>query len=225
MSPRTIVARARETGLDLMAICDHNSAENAGAVIGAAAADPVTLAGLEICSREEVHVLAIFADLEAALAMQSVVYAHLVGNNVPEVFGDQPVVNEQGDILFFQDRLLIGATDLSIGEIVGEVHRFHGLAIASHIDRASYSVISQLGIIPAELAFDALELSTTLSPAAVAARYPSAAGFVVISNSDAHRPEEIGARTCTLLLESPAFGELRKLFARVGGRIVCEAEP
>jgi len=224
MAPRSIIARARSMGLEMLAICDHNSAENTCAVIRAAGADsPVTLPGLEICSREEVHVLAIFGHPDDALRMQSVVYHHLSGRNRPEVFGDQPVVNEDGEILYFEDRLLIGAIDLGIERIIAEIHRLRGLAIASHIDREAFSVIGQLGFIPPDLRFDALELSTPIRAAAAVTRFPSAAAFVLIRNSDAHRLEEIGSRTCTYLMEAPAFGELRKAFAGVDGRAVCEA--
>jgi 3',5'-nucleoside bisphosphate phosphatase len=224
MSPRNIVARARSVGLDMLAICDHNSAENACAVIrAAAAACPVALPGLEICSREEVHVLAIFEHPDAALTMQSTVYDHLSGRNTPELFGDQPVVGENGEILGFQDRLLIGATDLGLEWIIGEIHRLRGLAVASHIDREAFGVIGHLGFIPPSLHFDALELCSPMTREAAAVRFPSAASFVLIRNSDAHRLEEIGAGACTYLMEAPVFGELRKALAGADGRTVCEA--
>jgi hypothetical protein len=224
MSPRNIVARARSVGLDMLAICDHNSAENACAVIrAAAAACPVALPGLEICSREEVHVLAIFEHPDAALTMQSTVYDHLSGRNAPELFGDQPVVGDDDEILRFQDRLLIGATDLGLEWIIGEIHRLRGLAIASHIDREAFGVIGHLGFIPPSLRFDALELCSPMTAEAAAVRFPSAARFVLIRNSDAHRLEEIGAGACTYLMEAPVFGELRKALTGADGRTVCEA--
>jgi 3',5'-nucleoside bisphosphate phosphatase len=224
MSPRNIIARARSVGLDMLAICDHNSAENASAVIrAAAAACPVALPGLEICSREEVHVLAIFEHPDAALTMQSTVYDHLAGQNTPELFGDQPVVGDDDEILRFQDRLLIGATDLGLEWIVGEIHRLRGLAIASHIDREAFGVIGHLGFIPPSLRFDALELCSPMTAEAAAVRFPSTAPFVLIRNSDAHRLEEIGAGACTYLMEAPLFGELRKALTGADGRTVCEA--
>jgi hypothetical protein len=223
MSPRNIIARARSVGLDMLAICDHNSAENACAVIrAAAAACPVTLPGLEICSREEVHVLAIFEHPDAALTMQSTVFDHLAGRNTPEIFGDQPVVGDDDEILCFQDRLLIGATDLGLEWIIGEIHRLRGLAIASHIDREAFGVIGHLGFIPPSLHFDALELCSPMTAAAAVVRFPSAAPFVLIRNSDAHRLEEIGTGACTYLMEAPVFEELCKALAGADGRTVCE---
>ena len=82
MSPRKIIRRSREVQLDLIAVCDHNSAENAAAVMHEGRRNGVcVLPGLEICSREEVHVLALFGEPEQALAMQDLVYAQLSGEN------------------------------------------------------------------------------------------------------------------------------------------------
>ena len=95
MSPRGVAEKSVERGLDFIAVCDHNSVENAGAVIRAGARRGLqVLPGMEISSREEVHLLAIFDDEAQALAMQEVVYRHLRGTNRPEIFGDQVVANE-----------------------------------------------------------------------------------------------------------------------------------
>ena len=86
MTPRKIVARALEMKLDMIAVTDHNSAENAGAVISAAADVPLTvLPGFEVTSAEEAHVVCLFGRLEDALAFQEVVYARL-----------QPGENDEG---------------------------------------------------------------------------------------------------------------------------------
>jgi predicted metal-dependent phosphoesterase TrpH len=78
MSPRNIIQRSLDASLDLIAICDHNTRENAGAVIREGRRRGIcVLPGLEICSKEEVHILAIFDELEHALVMQEWVYAGL----------------------------------------------------------------------------------------------------------------------------------------------------
>ena len=70
MSPRAIVEKSRQMGLDIIAICDHNTAENAGASIRSGEKHGITvLPGMEICSKEEVHVLAIFGTLDRAMMM------------------------------------------------------------------------------------------------------------------------------------------------------------
>ena len=120
MCPSLVVRRALERGLDVIAICDHNSAENVAAV--SRAAEPVGLAvigGMEITSREEVHVLGLFDDERALEAVQDVVYDNLPGENDPDTFGDQLVTDEHDQVVRCNPRLLIGATTLTLHDVVG----------------------------------------------------------------------------------------------------------
>ncbi len=99
-------------------------------------------------------------------------YANLEGLNDEDAFGLQPVVNEIGEVEGFNDRLLIGATGISLEDLVDHVHGYHGLAVAAHIDRPSFSVISQLGFVPDHVAFDALEISARLGIRGGRERFP-----------------------------------------------------
>jgi PHP family Zn ribbon phosphoesterase len=223
MSPRAIVERVCAQKIEILGICDHNSAGNVPALQKAARTRGVTvLPGIEVCTREEIHVLALFGDIAPALALQSVVYDHLSGKNDPEAFGMQVLANDQDEVLAFEERLLIGAVDLPVEEIVGEIHRLGGAAIAAHIDRESYSVISQLGFIPPGLKFDALELSRFTATDEARIRFPEQSACTILRNSDAHFPEDIGRNTCEYLLEGPTFPEIMKAFRNEGGRMVCE---
>ncbi len=152
MSPKKIVHKSLEQHLDLIAICDHNTAENAAAALREGTRQGIAvLPGMEICSREEVHLVALFNNIEDTLKMQEYVYAHLPGKNQPEVFGHQVVADEHDQVLGENPRLLIGATQLSLLDIVEKVHHLGGICISSHVDRPSYSLIGQLGFIPEDL--------------------------------------------------------------------------
>ena len=212
MSPPAVVRRGRDSGLDLIAVCDHNSAENVAAA--ARAAEDTGLAvigGMEISSREEVHVLGIFRDDLSLLSAQEVVYENLRGDNDPETFGEQLVMNARGEVIGHNDRLLIGATALALEEVVRTIHRFGGLAIAAHVDRPSFSIISQLGYIPPGLGLDAVEVCSDEPP-------PMREDLAVIRSSDAHRSEEIGSRYTSFLVESPTVLEIGMALRRVRGR-------
>lgn len=224
MSPRNIAAQAGKQGIMLLAICDHNSAENVAAVMKAAEASDVTvLPGMEVCSREEIHVLAIFEDLASVLNLQSVVYEHLAGKNDPEAFGLQVISNESDEVTGFQDRLLIGAVDLAVDEVVDTIRELRGIAVASHIDRESFSVISQLGFIPETLKFDALELSSNIRDEEARRRFVAYGDSTFIRNSDAHDLEDLGKNTSEYLLEQPSFREIQKALRNLDGRIICPA--
>ena len=106
MSPKRIIEKSSEVGLDLIAICDHNTVENAEVAIAEGKKKGVhVLPGLEICSKEEVHILALFDDMAPALEMQRHVYSNLPGKNNPDVFGFQVVANERDEVLGELERL------------------------------------------------------------------------------------------------------------------------
>ncbi|MCK4535078.1 MAG: PHP domain-containing protein, partial [Syntrophobacterales bacterium] len=138
MYPTALVEKSLASGLDVIGICDHNASENVRYVIEASRGKPVhVFPGMEITSREEVHVIALFKNIDNLLQIQKVVYNSLSGTNREEIFGCQAIVNESDEVEGFNDRLLIGSTDLSLQEVVEEIHALDGIAIAAHIDRES----------------------------------------------------------------------------------------
>jgi 3',5'-nucleoside bisphosphate phosphatase len=223
MSPQKIPAQARRQGVDLIAICDHNSAKNVHAVIKCAQGTGIAvLPGMEICTSEEIHLLAIVENLDPIEQIQSLVYRHLEGRNNPEVFGLQVIANELDEVMGYEDRLLSRGIDLTVDQVVGEIHKLGGVAVASHIDRESYSIMSQLGFIPETLHFDALELSKYIGTEEARKRFAGSKPQRFIRNSDAHYLEDIGMNTCEYLLEGPTFAEISKALRGEDGRMVCE---
>jgi hypothetical protein len=213
MSPAAIARQARMKKIDILGICDHNSAENVPAVIKAARRFKISvLAGMEVTSQEEVHVLALFDELDRALMLQDIVYKNLPGENDEKAFGMQVVVNEKGEVLRFNKKLLIGASTLSVDRVVQTIHSLNGLAIASHIDREGFSIIGQLGFIPESLKLDALEISPNTSYEEANKKFDFS--YPLTSSSDAHRLDEIGKAVTTFLLEKGNTEEIRKAFRR-----------
>ena len=211
MTPREIIGKAASLGITIIAVCDHNSAENVAVTRELGRSQGITvLPGIEICSSEEVHLLGLFGRLEGALKMQEIVYDHLQpGENDEDAFGMQVVVNEIDEVLGFNRRLLIGATDLPVDRVVDHIHRLGGLAVASHIDREGFGIVGQLGFIPEGLEFDALEISRKMQPDEARERFAAYRHFPWLSSSDAHRPDDIGTRTARLLLRHSTFEEFR----------------
>lgn len=226
MSPKRIIEKAHRMKLDIIAICDHNSAENVQAAFNAAKGKDVTvLAGMEVTSSEEVHVIGLFAKPEGVLALQELVYKTLLaGENDEGLFGQQIIANEFDEITGYNRRLLIGATTLSLSEVVSNIHALDGLVIASHIDRETYSIIGQLGFIPEDIKIDALEISPHSTPARVIADFPDINEYPLIRSSDAHFLEDIGRVTTSFQLAKPDLEEIKMAFTRIQGRkIILQA--
>ena len=216
MVPTRIAEFARLRELDAVAITDHNSAENVDAVRKAAAGcGLVVIGGMEITTAEEIHMLALFGDDSSLATMQELVHRSLPGRNDPEAFGRQWIVDEEDGVLGESARLLIGATTLSVESVVNEVRRLGGLAIAAHIDRPSFSIVSQLGFVPEGLSLDAVEVSPLHGD--VASEYSSGQDCVV-TFSDAHRPEDIGRVFTTLVATEPTVAEIRSATTVTDGR-------
>ncbi|MCK4526365.1 PHP domain-containing protein [candidate division WOR-3 bacterium] len=219
-SPKRVVEKALELNIDIIGICDHNSAENVQAAKNAGAKKKITvLAGMEITSVEEVHIIALFDKTQDILKLQDIIYEKLPPEeNKEEFFGQQIIVNEFDEVEGYNKKLLIGATTLTLKEIVSEIQRFGGLAIAAHIDRESYSVIGQLGFIPEDLEFDALELSPNISQSVAINRFPGIEKFPMISSSDAHFLQDIGKATTSFLINEPKINEILMAFKKKAGR-------
>lgn len=220
MHPAALVEAGIEAGLDAVVVCDHNSAENVAAVERAGRAKGLAvIPGMEVTSEEEVHVVALLPDTEAALALQSRVQRALPGKNDPDAFGMQVIANEHAEVLGFDEHLLIGATTLGIDAVVDGIHAVGGLAVAAHVDREGFGIIGQLGMIPDDLALDALEVSTR-TPMNVARSKYGAATLPLLCGSDAHQPDQVGRGVTFMLMEKPSLSEVRLALAGLGGRAV-----
>lgn len=222
MTPREIVNLSVAKGLDIIAVTDHNSAENVEAAKKAAEGTGLTvLAGMEITTSEEVHILALFERRDHAVLMQDIVFENLPsGENDERLYGHQVIVNENDEVMGFNKRLLIAATNLDARTILDLINSFSGISIASHIDREAFSVLSQLGFIPEELRFDAVELSPRISRDRAETIFKGLKKFPWVSFSDAHHADDIGKRITTFTLNEPTFSEIKQALKNAGGRSV-----
>lgn len=223
-TPKRFIEKAKALGIQIIGICDHNSAENVSAALRYAekycSGEILVVPGIEITTREEIHILGLFAELLQVLEMQAFVYARLSGVNKPEVFGDQIVVNEDEEVLGFNERFLAGAVDASMEEVIVRIHKLEGLAIAAHIDRPSFSVISQLGFVPAGAGFDALEVSPLISLQEAKSKFPELREYTFVTFSDAHQLDWIGTRVTNFLINEPSLAEIKLALAQQDERRV-----
>ncbi len=223
MHPQALVRQALEKKLDMIAVSDHNASANVQYVMAAAAGKHLSvIPAMEITTSEEVHLLALFASLSELLKIQAVIDQHLFGENDEDRFGVQAIVNEFGEVEGLNNQLLIGATDLSIDTLVHYIHQLNGLAIPAHIDRESFSVLSQLGFIDDNARFDALEISGLTGIKQGRRRYHDLDRYPFLTSSDAHFIKDIGKSTTNILLAEPTFAELKMALAGQNGRQILE---
>ena len=191
MSPRAIVGRALEVGVNCLALTDHNSAGNCAAMAALCEREGILFfPGLEVTTREEAHVVCLFGDTGAALELGAAVYERLPPvDNVPEKFGDQVLVNEDDEVEGFEERYLGMACALTIDELRERVFALGGLFIPAHIDKPCFSVVSQLGFLSGE--YSAVELSRAGALREEAKKLVGA--YTAVSASDSHYIHTIGS--------------------------------
>jgi len=208
MSPRAIAERAKENGLDLVALTDHNTSLNCPAFkANCDALGLWSLYGMEVTSSEEAHLVCLFEDVDTALEFSEFVYKFLPDvPNKPEVFGDQVYVNEEEEILGEVEKYLGNATLLSIDDVREEVYSRNGLFIPAHVDKPVFSIVSQLGFLP-DSEYTAIEVFNPIN-AKDYAKYP------VISDSDAHYLDDVAKKHLYLDVEEKSFAALRECFLK-----------
>jgi PHP family Zn ribbon phosphoesterase len=211
MIPPLIVGRALELGLDWIAVTDHNSTDNVRAMMAAAEGTGLAVTpGLEVESREEVHLVCLFDAIEQAEAWGALVAEHLpLRQNDERFFGAQYVVDAQGEYVRTEERLLLTSTDLSVEEIVEGVAAAGGLAIPAHVDRPANSLLVNLGFVPPGLDIPGLEISRRTTVRAFRQAQPGLAGYGLISSGDAHRLSEMMRRTA-VVSRGTTMAELRR---------------
>lgn len=223
MTPPKIIHAAKAKGLKMIALTDHNTAENAGATIEAAQGSGIfVIPGMEVQTREEVHMICLFPDLPTCLSWQETVYQSLPRqDNRPEFFGRQQVLDRHGQVVRELRQMLLVSTNMPVETVAAQVKNLDGICIPAHVDRPSYSLMATLGFVPPGLSVSAMELSKHTSADEAAFLQPALSGYTMISSSDAHCLTDLGANPSVIYCEGPPdFAELKKALAKISGRKV-----
>ncbi|NOU18983.1 MAG: PHP domain-containing protein [Bacteroidales bacterium] len=220
MSPSNIVERAAAIGLELIAITDHNSTLHGPTVRKIAEEKGImVLYGAEVTTKEDVHCLCLFENEKQRILIQNFLDENRpeIKNN-PDLFGHQVLVDEQEEIIEEVEPLLISGINASIDEIEKIVHQIGGLFIPAHIDRPKYSIMSQLGFIPKDLKYDALEISKNTSMDTIFKNYSYIKNARFIKSSDAHTLNQIGTSKMFLRMNNLSWNEFKMAILGIEGR-------
>lgn len=243
MSPRLLARQAKARGVDILGLSDHNAAHNCLPFALACAREGlVPLFGLELCSTEEVHLLAVFSSPRRALEFGSRILANLprfpgatshtgaTNNSASKsnpgdirspaaegIFGDQVVVDDEEAVLCLEETWFGAALSLDFGALAELASASGALVIPAHVDRPMFSVQSQLGFLPPG-PYDAVEAVRPPVPAFLSQ------GLGVVTGSDAHFPEHIGRRPFALELPDPPVRALKARLAEFAADSAAAAD-
>ena len=193
MTPNNIVNMAKIMGYDAIALTDHNTALNCPAVKGLAEKNGITfIPGMELCTSEEVHIICLFYTLEDALSFSEYVRSTMPPiKNKPSVFGEQLICDENDEVIGQEDILLVTASGISTERVVKKVAEYNGICYPAHIDRSSFSILSNLGIINSSFGFKCAEIYDIMKERELKEKHPYLNELKIISDSDAHYLENM----------------------------------
>lgn len=212
-SPKRVIEKVNDLGFDLVFITDHNSMMNSEAAIKSGSNFPNLriYPGMEITTREEIHILSLFENLDDAGRTQD-----YINNFLPDVYFEkemyeQIIANEFDEVEGFYGKSLFSAVDLGLDEIIELIHGNNGIAVAAHIDRQSFSIISQLGFIPEKCKLDALEISPNMSLDVANEVYSNySKKYKFVKGSDSHSLHTIGCSYTEYYSEDNSFKSFQK---------------
>ena len=193
MTPNNIVNYAKIMGYDVIALTDHNTALNCPAVAKIAEENGITfIPGMELCTSEEVHIVCLFYTLEDALNFSEYVKSTMPPiKNKPSVFGEQLICDENDNVIGQEEILLVTASGISTEKVVKKVAEYNGICYPAHIDRSSFSILSNLGTIDEYFGFKCAEIYDILKEDELKKKHPYLEKLKILSDSDAHYLENM----------------------------------
>lgn len=222
MTPNNIANMAALAGLNIVALTDHNSSKNCPAFFAAARkAGIVAVAGMELTTAEEIHMICLFEHLDECMAFDKEVeqYRTMIENKT-EIFGEQLILDESDNIIGYDEHLLPIATSIPLEDVPGLVSKYNGICYPAHIDRASTSIISVLGAIPDTPSFKMAEIYDIEKLDDFKMKYPLLKDMNVITCSDAHYLWDIRDKSAYFELEDEPYSSYyirQRLFEKLRG--------
>ncbi len=203
MTPNNIVNMALIKGLQCISVCDHNSMLNQKAILQCAKNNHLNyLIGVELQTKEEVHILAYFTDEKIIEPFQEWIEKRQSSKkNMPSFFGNQYVMDDKDCILYEQECLLIDSLNIDVSECIEYIHKYGGVAILAHAYGKRNGIITQLGFIPKDLKFDGIEIRNLSDISSVLENSPWIKNDLWLCSSDAHQLIDIHECEHTLTKE------------------------
>jgi PHP family Zn ribbon phosphoesterase len=220
-TPNNIAGMAVIAGLDIIALTDHNTCMNCPAFFVAAERyGIIPIAGMELTTSEDIHIVCLFPDLDSAMAFDNEIRSHrTLIKNRKDIFGEQLILDGEDNVIGEDEFLLTIATDISSDDVSDIVTQYGGLCFPAHIDKSSNSMIATLGTLPPTPYFPTVEVKDLSKLQDLRDKHPID-GRLVLSSSDAHYLENIGDAGGTLELDTESDDKnevIKKLFKLLGG--------
>lgn len=222
MTPCNIAGMAAIKGLGIVALTDHNSTKNCRAFFAAAKRHGIVpIAGMELTTAEDVHIVCLFPTLEAAENFDDEYRSfRILYKNRKDIFGDQLILDEEDNVIGEEEHLLLNASTLSIEDAERLAKKYGAAVFPAHIDRDENGIIAALGCVPETPHFHAVEFRDRESIGEYSEKY-GLSDKLILTDSDAHYLWDISeAENYIELEDEPHSSDLvrRKLIEALSGK-------
>lgn len=207
MTPNNIAGMAALAGLNIVALTDHNSCRNCPAFFAAAKKQGIIpVAGMELTTSEDIHIVCLFETLEDALQFDKAVDSYRIRvKNRTDIFGDQLLMDENDAVIGTEEDLLSNATQLSLDDVPTLVEQFQGVCYPAHVDRESNGILATLGMFPPTPHFALAELHDMTKREVLRPMHPQLEQMLLLNGSDAHYLWDIRDKEHFLELEDEPY--------------------
>ncbi len=202
-TPNNILGISQLSGLDIVALTDHNTSKNCPAFFAAAENyNIIPIAGMELTTSEDVHIVCLFETLDEAMSFDEYVYKRrTLIKNKPDFFGRQQILDAEDNFICEEEHLLLNATSISVDDVYDIVSAHGGICYPAHIDRDENGIIAVLGAIPENAGFKRFEIHSIDNKADICGRFGINEDKIIIS-SDAHYLSDIRDRESFFTLDA-----------------------
>lgn len=186
MTPVTVVGQAALSGLDFVAVADHNAIGHVPLALRAGEEFGVCVVpAVEVQTSEDIHILCLFETYDVLEAFFNGLPLSQRKNRA-DLFGEQLYFDEDDNVVGSEDRMLLDSAAISCDEVRERVVAMGGAAVPAHIDRDANSMLKILGAVPSE--YPTVELSTRATEEEKA---EWSRDRLVITDSDAHVADDM----------------------------------
>lgn len=223
MTPNNIAGMAALAGLNIVALTDHNSCRNCPAFFAAAKKQGIIpIAGMELTTAEDIHVVCLFEYLEDALHFNDEVdrLRIRIPNRV-DIFGDQLLTDENDETVGIEEDLLPNATQIMIDDVPELVQKHHGICFPAHVDREANGIIATLGTFPDSPEFLLAEIHDADKTEEYRNKHPNLKRVRMVVGSDAHYLWDIRDKEHYFDLDDEPYSSdlvRSRLFRLMGGK-------
>ena len=223
MTPNNIAGMCTLAGLNIAALTDHNSSKNCPAFFTAAKRQGIIpIAGMELTTAEDIHIVCLFRELDGALSFDRLVEEHRVMKipNRPDIFGNQYITDGDDEVIGTDDYFLPAATDIMVDDVPSLVHEHGGICYPAHIDRQANGIVATLGTLPDIKGFDCAEFNDGENREPYTEKFPILREKRILVSSDAHYLWNIRDKEAYIEIDDEPYSSKKvtdELFKILGG--------